>query len=417
MQKPDLWKIVLTFLFPNHPTYTSSDWENYLERHLLPEIDLETRRFYGETTSAEALHPGLDYANKGHRRRLEAFYWHRQLFTVFDDLRLNSNEIKELCAWKGTLSDKNNFERIQNVHIRETTWDGVRQYRKKRPSAHVLLEKRPSQRGGSATPTLASELGIDEGSAAEDEDHRVLQKRDENAVDEAGGELQHNHGAGLNQRVMEAEWERWMIEALERGNSPSLPEVSHLQTLRDFASVNNDTQAQILRSMTTNAPPYSSSLSPSRTAGEQPQMDSSSNGVHDETHATRILRSAPLRPTPSSEQSHQIFNPAVVYPSDSRLSTRPLPLSSIESRPLHASSSTLSQVLDGSNAPRGTFWGRDAPDIFDDHSSSRITSLRDSPSQPARYTPFYPSARVVSASTSGLGPAASSAAPYPSVPS
>ena len=414
-----MWKLVLKCILPAKPDLTRDDWRAYIHRYLIPEIHAETLRFYGETTSAEALHPGLDYASKRHRLRLEAFPQHRRLFGVLDRLRLTKDEIRSLCKWEGTLLAREVFERQHKLQIEDTTWEGVLPYNKLRPSAYVLLT-RSSQRGGSSTPAAAQQLGSDQDLNVEDEES-IFEKGDGNAELETEEETQRDDIVDLDRLFMDgnmhAEWEQWMKEALERGAVPSLPGSLHSQALQNFARLSNQAQAQILRGITSTTSPHSMTPTFRQADTDQPRRDSSTHLLDEDAHFSRPSHSPSLRPNPSTDGLHQVVRPPNILSSESQQLAHLSPSSLHDSTSPLSSSVAASQPLDHSGSHEPSFWGRYAPEIFSDYSRSHDTTFQDSLPGLVEYTWLSPSAGVVSATTSGPGPVAPSATPSTSVPS
>lgn len=249
MQKPDIWKLVLACLLPAKSEFSANDWRLYVNRYLLPEIRSETIRFYGNTDSVEARHPGLDYASPAHRLRLGAYPRHHQLFAIFDRLSLTRAEIRTLCKWEGTKQEKDDFERRMHVEIRDTTWDDVKAFKKKKPTAwlmptHPLL--RHDVRIVPAEPRreVPCEEVVEENEG--EDPTEAIDTSDEESEDD----IQQSVGVSLNQRLLaataaiargeeaeiDADWEQWMKEALERGvlldhgPNPSLDNVLSSET-------------------------------------------------------------------------------------------------------------------------------------------------------------------------------------------
>lgn len=239
MRKPEIWRLVLSSLIPTKAArgeLTSSDWRAFVERYLLPEIEAETIRFYGsmDGTCMESMNPGLDYAKPAHRLRLTSFPKHKQLFLVFDLLRLNDNEIQILCRWQGTKHSRERYELQNSIEIRDSTWDSVLEYRHVQPTATFA---RIRDEGFAEADIGKIEDGNTE---AQNEDEEMEDSGEEQASEaESEDELQESVGFQLNQRLLaasearargenaplDADWEQWMKEAAERGG---LPDSSHI---------------------------------------------------------------------------------------------------------------------------------------------------------------------------------------------
>ena len=229
MQKPEVWRLVLAGVIPNKSDLSSNDWRMFVSRYLVPEIHQETLRFYGSADTEEALHPGLDYANPAHRLRLSAYPRHHQLFNIFDKLRLTSTEIHVLCKWDGTKLEKDKYERRQGRKIRDTTWDGVHAYEKRQPTSRLTSSRLRYS-------TLTSSVEDGEVHVSVDGEESVDEKmcdvcEDGSTEDESEDEVEQSVGVSLNQRLLaasearargeeaplDADWEQWMREAMERG--------------------------------------------------------------------------------------------------------------------------------------------------------------------------------------------------------
>ena len=403
MRKPEVWRLVLRrLLLSAKPNLSDNDWRGYIVHYLIPEIKAETQRFYGDNTSIESRHPGLDYANKGHRSRLAAFPHHKQLFGVFDKLRLTKDEIRELCKWKGTLFAKEEFERQDRSHIRDTTWDEIEQYHKPKPRAHVVC-MRPSRQGGVATSRTACEIGFDEDASA---DGYRCQARETGVGDQQDGfeEAQRSQGVELHLRLadadMEAEWEQWMKEALERGDVSLSPDSTQIQALQTFANLDSRSpvQAQIPRGGTSPASSHTSSSTLSQADSDQSQRDPTTHTLNDDADTMHSSQARFSRPRRSSDPRYQVFRPPGLFSPDSETSTYQFPRFSTDSRSSSRPYAARSQILEHDHAPQTSFWG---PAPFGDHSRSRSTALQEPFVHPTGYHHSYPSAGVISNSGSG----------------
>lgn len=95
--------------FPNPKGEDPRTWSQHVRENLVLEVRHEIFRFYGQERSFEVKLPGLDYTYQPHRRRLNRYPYHTQLFNAFDCLDLTNWEIYELCNWEGTLHQKDKF--------------------------------------------------------------------------------------------------------------------------------------------------------------------------------------------------------------------------------------------------------------------------------------------------------------------
>ena len=361
MKKPEIWKLVLGRLLPAKSDFSYNDWRTYTNRYLIPEIHTEILRFYGDNSSPEALHPGLDYANPAQRARLQAFPRHNQLFGVFERLRLVDSEIHALCKWEGTKYHKENFERQTRMPLRDTTWDDIQPYNKERPTASLGPRGSCPRSLGQMRAEVA--LGMDVQDGYEDEDMGDSEENEEEedaeeSEEESEDELQQSVGVELNQRLMaatearargedatlDADWEQWMKEAMERG---VVPDPSHTQALQTFARLNSESQVQVQQGST-----------------------SSNNGDH-----TLVA------------QRYSDFQNGSAFPM------------------LHATQPPSSTP---SRTPM--YWGREIPEIFSDSPRPHVAALQAQLPPPPQY---YPSAQLVQIPATG----AVRSAPSTSVPS
>lgn len=125
MKRPSVHDIVFRRLFPKPKQGDPSNFYTHVQRHLVPEVRIEVQTFYGALDSIEAQYPGLDYTYEPHRRRLARFRYHKELFRIFDELRLTSDEILSICQWEGTKSAKDKYEAETKRTIRDTTMDDI----------------------------------------------------------------------------------------------------------------------------------------------------------------------------------------------------------------------------------------------------------------------------------------------------
>lgn len=232
MRRPRIDQLVYSVLFPkpvqgrDPPTFQA-----HVTKNLVPEVQEETKCFYGDIPSLESEYPGLDYAYRGHRLRLGRFTSHSRLFGAFDALRLTETEIHNLCHWEGTKWAKERYEKTEGVTIRDTTWDGVAPYTPRQPRA---LSKNGDEMG-EETATEYGAYSAEEDEGMEDEDEQ--EEDDDEEEDEEDSEdevLSQSVGVELNRRLLvaaearirgedvalDADWEQWLKEAAERGFVP-----------------------------------------------------------------------------------------------------------------------------------------------------------------------------------------------------
>jgi len=122
------------FLFPNPTANDPPNFSAHLGRNLIPEIRVETARFYGSLDSVEARYPGLDYCHLPHRRRLSLFPHHANLFAAIDSLGLTDWEVHDLVRWEGTLWARERYERDSKTRVKDTTGDGIGPWIDPRPA-------------------------------------------------------------------------------------------------------------------------------------------------------------------------------------------------------------------------------------------------------------------------------------------
>ena len=232
MRKPRIEELVISRLFPQKKDIDPSDWQNYIRRSLVQEVRQENVCFYGTTSCLESRYPGLDYADPAHRLRLNRFPCHRKLFRVFDELRLTDYEIQRLCKWEGTRSARETYEVNKRVKIKDTTWNGIHDFRGRTATITVA-----STCTGGAMETETGDIS-DNDVEPEDgnEEMRDYGESEEPPEEESEDELQRSVGADLNQRLLaatearargeeatiDADWEQWLREAAERSNLPNI---------------------------------------------------------------------------------------------------------------------------------------------------------------------------------------------------
>ena len=232
MKKPRVEDLVMSRLFPQRKDIDPSDWQTYVRRSLIQEVRTETLCFYGPFDCLEAQYPGLDYAKTAHRLRLNRFPCHRKLFRVFDELRLTESEIHRLCKWEGTRWARETYEANNRAKIKDTTWNGVYDFRNRRTTVTVA----PGWSGETAEAEFGKVPDNDVESEGEDEEMRDSDEGDE-LSEESEDELQRSVGVDLNQRLLvatearargeeatiDADWEQWLKEAAENSNLMPVP--------------------------------------------------------------------------------------------------------------------------------------------------------------------------------------------------
>lgn len=233
MRQPKIEELVMSRLFPQRKDVDPTDWQTHIRRSLVQEVRRENVCFYGTFNCLEAQYPGLDYAHPAHRLRLNRFPCHRKLFNVFDELRLTNYEIQRLCKWEGTRWARETYEANNGVKIKDTTWNGVDDFRNSRATVTMASawtgEAIETESGETSDNDVDSEDGNDEMGDSDE--------GDEFSEGENEDELQRSVGVDLNRRLLaatearargeqatiDADWEQWLKEAAERGDLPDFP--------------------------------------------------------------------------------------------------------------------------------------------------------------------------------------------------
>ncbi|KAI5302834.1 hypothetical protein KEM56_000301 [Ascosphaera pollenicola] len=126
MRKPSVSQLVYRALYSKRNGDEPGSFAAHIGRYIVPELRVEVFNFYGNFEELEAKYPGLDYSYPPHRLRLGRFPHHRQLFQVFDELKLTKNEMYWLCSWEGTKLARDRFEKDQNRKVVDTTGDKIK---------------------------------------------------------------------------------------------------------------------------------------------------------------------------------------------------------------------------------------------------------------------------------------------------
>jgi hypothetical protein len=239
--------MVYNQLFPNPGPSDPPSFSAHLTKNLVGEVRIETATFYGSLDTIEARYPGLNYAHPAHRKRLGRFPNHKRLFEAFDKLGLTESEIQGFCRWEGTLWARERYERDEGVKVRDTTGEEIGEWvdtRKKGP-------RTGAQNKGINVKTdieveieeVTAEDTITRSASSRPIDTEMRDELDEDDNDEAAVTTEddddedplHNESVGfaLNQRLLQAaamrergvedvimdpEWEQFLKEAQERGD-------------------------------------------------------------------------------------------------------------------------------------------------------------------------------------------------------
>ena len=133
MQKPCIEQMVrLRYFHSRDDVLDDAHRTSYKYRcEIEAEVTKELRLFYGpyDLHTKEARYAGFDYRKAAHRSRLAKYPHHSKLFEIMDELRLTDAEIYELCDWHGSLTRKRREEARTGYCIRDTTCDGISDYR------------------------------------------------------------------------------------------------------------------------------------------------------------------------------------------------------------------------------------------------------------------------------------------------
>ena len=316
MQKPEIWKLVVAQLISSKKDLTLSDWRSYITQYLVPEIKLESNRFFGGIDDQESRYPGLDYANPAHRLRLGSFHHHAGLFKAFDKLRLTEHEIYILCKWHGTKRAKDEHERNRQTRVIDTTWAGVHPYQLSEPTVTVPRDNGNIVDSSGARPRPDDSVlqGEDDDMAdSEDEESYNMDEDEDLSDEESEDELQQSIGVELNQRLVagaeanaearargeqvitDAEWEQWMKEAAERGETlgtfpsgstsamidqtslPWRPEIPNILGV-NIGLPNAASQAQPATTQPSASPEHQPSVSLLQTVLSQPEVETTTAG-------------------------------------------------------------------------------------------------------------------------------------------
>ncbi|PNS18306.1 Centromere protein I [Sphaceloma murrayae] len=112
-------------LYPKPTANDPTSFSTHLARNLIPEIRIETARFYGSLDSVEARYPGLNYTHIPHIRRLAHFPHHARLFRAIKVLGITDGEVLDMARWEGTLWARERFEKDEGIKVEDTTGDDI----------------------------------------------------------------------------------------------------------------------------------------------------------------------------------------------------------------------------------------------------------------------------------------------------
>ena len=147
-------------------------------------------------------------------------------------MRLTDREILDICHWDGTLWHRSVYERRSGTTIRDTTFDGILPYYIREPTA-TLTQIRGGGSSHGAVTSDREDVSEDEDEEMDDSEGEIIEEEEQESEDE----LQNSVGVELNQRllaatearargeeaVLDAAWEQWLKEAVERDEMPGFP--------------------------------------------------------------------------------------------------------------------------------------------------------------------------------------------------
>lgn len=241
MKKPSLQEVVLKKTLPNPKGNEPTTFFGHVQRNLVPEVRHEVQVFYGSLDCLEAQYPGLDYTFAPHRRRLSRYTWHRRLFRTFDDLGLTDHEILSLCQWEGTRSAKERYEAETKRKIIDTTADDIAKLPvSEGPRARAYNWSEPEDNTDTETATEIEAM---------DFETPMEQSDDDEVSSSVGVQLNQQLQAAVEARsrgeeaTVDAQWEQWMKEALERND---LDRDSILQAIREGRPLSQFSSAPVV---------------------------------------------------------------------------------------------------------------------------------------------------------------------------
>lgn len=299
MRKPSLSQIVYNATFPRPRNSDPGSFAAHINRHLVPEVRLETNNFYGPLDCIEAQYPGLDYSHPPHRMRLSRFPWHRRLFRVFDELGLTREEISGLCCWEGTKSARTRYEQDEGVTVNDTTGQAIARATPAAPPSVIIHnndfcgpeddEHDLAIETGSVDTVRASDC--QSRSESELSDYRALELEEDFSDEEV-----ESCGLALNQRLMVAsaardqgddvpldeDWEQWLKEAGERGSYEMLHAIRSNQPLPLFLDTTSSrrSRAGLPPASTLTAESFLYTTSSSNAFSSSPVLPQGSNHAH-----------------------------------------------------------------------------------------------------------------------------------------
>lgn len=210
--------ILYTYLFPRPSQNDPQNFSTHLARHLIPEIRVETARFYGGLDTIEARYPGLNYTHPPHIMRLSKFPHHARLFEAVRTLGISDGELLDLVRWEGTLWARERFERDEGYEVKDTTGDGIAEWIDPR---HSKIPIKPKVRVNTLVGVdvrevpASSPLATDGWARVHSDVGEIDDEGAESDEDGSVGEAIESIGLDLNRRLLQAVAARQQGENVE----------------------------------------------------------------------------------------------------------------------------------------------------------------------------------------------------------
>lgn len=297
---------IYSHLFPRPSSHDPPNFSAYLARFLIPEIRIETARFYGSLETTEARYPGLNYTYPPHVARLSSFPHHARLFSAIAELGITDTEVLDMVRWEGTLWARERFEKDEGLQVKDTTGDGITDWvdprvvprktvpRKMKTSRgkiravttmtvtrtlpvvpRVAVEEREVVAEGNVADMpldLCDECDVDNEDVDEDDDMGADTPDEDDETLGSVGEHIESIGINLNRRLLEAvvrrergenvemdpDFEAYLKEQIENGNlrrfimgfsagsgTGARPELPSLINMMSVAAIESGTREQI----------------------------------------------------------------------------------------------------------------------------------------------------------------------------
>lgn len=241
MKRRPVDQLVYECMIPRPKQSDPPNFHGILTRYLVFEVRQEVHSFYGHISTQEARYPGLDYCHRVHRIRLSRWPWHRRLFRAFDTLRLTPAEIAALTKWEGTKWAKERYEKEQGITIRDTSADGLPDWREPGSRWRDQAEDKPMTTALSITEQPVAENKNDSTGAnpeARSHGHGHDDEDSDLEIQSIGLQLNERllervaaHNAGDTSLPLDEDWEQWLKNAIEEGNLTLVTD--HIMRLAD----------------------------------------------------------------------------------------------------------------------------------------------------------------------------------------